>query len=165
MQEVERRFGPTLVVAYADPYFGEVGTIYQACNAVHTGWTKPKGQANYIVHGRRMSGWTVRKKFGTRDLGRLREIDPDVVVEYLRPKLRYVLVAASGSRRRALLRDLKPMGKPYPKRSDLGIPSMMTGCGARHADGLEPGILPVWRAVPTGDGCVRAQVASIAPTV
>lgn len=123
--EVENQFGPSLVVAYADPHFGEVGTIYQACNAVHTGWTDPKGQANYVVHGRRMSGWSVRKAFGTRDRRRLRELDPGMTMEYLRPKLRYVLLAARGEKRRRVLRELDSLREPYPKREDLGIRSML----------------------------------------
>ena len=142
LEAVESEFGPSLLAAYADPHFGEVGTIYQACNAVHTGWTDPKGQANYVIQGRRMSGWTVRKKFGTRDVARLREIDPQLVVERLRPKMRYVLVAASGTPRRALMRDLEPLRRPYPKREDLGIRSMMVGIGARSAAGLPDDVVP-----------------------
>lgn len=122
---LEQQFGPTLVVAYADPRYGEVGTIYQACNAVHTGWTDPKGQANYVVHGRRMSGWMVRKTFGTRDRTLLRELDPAMRIEYLRPKLRYVMVAAGGVKRQHVLRELETLRKPYPKRDDLGIRSML----------------------------------------
>lgn len=121
---VQKELGDSIVVAYADPFYGEVGTIYQACNAVHTGWTEPKGQANYILHGRRFSAWTIRKMFGTRSLRLLKEIDPQVVVEQLRPKIRYVLIAAAGSRRRKLLKDLRRLHRPYPTREALGIASM-----------------------------------------
>ena len=124
MRVIYRQFGNCMIVAYADPQCHEVGTIYQACNAVHTGWTKPKGQANYILHGRRLSAWTVRRRYGTRSLVRLRAIDPDVVVEQLRPKIRYVLVAASSSCRRKLMRDLRNLQQPYPKREELNIESM-----------------------------------------
>jgi len=53
--------GPLLIVAYATAELGEIGTIYQACNATYTGLSNPKGQANYIIGGKLMSGWSVRK--------------------------------------------------------------------------------------------------------
>lgn len=124
LRVIQKQFGDSIVVAYADPKYGEIGTIYQACNALHTGWTRPKGQANYIVHGRRLSGWTVRKRYGTRSLLRLKEVDAEVVVEHLRPKIRYLLIAAVGLRRRRLLRDLGSLHRPYPKRELLVVGSM-----------------------------------------
>jgi hypothetical protein len=124
LRVIQKQFGNSMVVAYADPVCREVGTIYQACNAIHTGWTKPKGQANYILHGRRLSAWTVRRRYGTRSLLRLKEIDPKVIIEQLRPKIRYLLVAASGSCRRKLLHDLQSLHRPYPKREVLDIASM-----------------------------------------
>jgi len=50
-----------VVVAYADVLYSEVGTIYQASNAIYTGLTNPKGQANYLINGKLLSGWIVRK--------------------------------------------------------------------------------------------------------
>ena len=126
LREVRRRFGDSLVVAYADPKFGELGTIYQACNAVHTGWTQPKGQAEYIIDGRRMSGWVVRKRYGTRDRQKLRAQGLDVEVLLLPPKLRYVFVTAAPRRKRAVLKDLEAPRAPYPTRESAGIESMKT---------------------------------------
>jgi len=131
LKVIQKQFGDSIVVAYADPACREVGTIYQACNAIHTGWTRPKGQANYILLGRRLSGWTVRKRYGTRSLLRLREIDPEVIVEHLRPKIRYVLIAAGGSCRRRLLNDLRSLHQPYPKRQLLGVAPMKSREGRR----------------------------------
>ena len=121
---IRERCGDSLVVAYADPRFGELGTIYQACNAVHTGWTKPKGQAEYIVDGRRMSAWAVRRRYGTRSREKLAALGLDVEVLLLPPKLRYVMVAAGPRRRRSVLRDLESLKLPYPKRDAEGFPSM-----------------------------------------
>lgn len=124
LEVIERELGSSLVVAYADPHFAEVGTIYQACNAIHTGWTDPKGQANYILNGQPMSGWVVRKRYGTRNRQSLRKIDPYLIIRPLRPKIRYVLVAASTPRKARILKDLLALHRPYPKRAELKIPSM-----------------------------------------
>lgn len=53
MKELHKDFGPTVIVAYSDPYYGEVGTVYQSSNAIYTGWTNPKGQAAYIINGKK----------------------------------------------------------------------------------------------------------------
>jgi len=146
LRAIQRDIGPALVTAYADPLYGEVGTIYQASNAYFLGWTDPKGQANYIIHGQRVSGWVVRKRYGTRALPRLRQIDPDVVAEKLRPKMRYALVAAHGRQRRMLQVSLADLAQPYPKRDEFGIRSMIElgNIVPRHAhDSLNASITQV----------------------
>ena len=45
---LRKRFKVTLVVAYADPEAGEIGTIYQACNAYYLGETHPGRGKRYI---------------------------------------------------------------------------------------------------------------------
>ena len=86
--------GPFIAVAYADESLGEIGTIYQASGALYTGKTKPKGQANYLLNGKLLSGWNVRRLYGTRDRTRLARIDPKVRVFPLAPKHRYIFVSA-----------------------------------------------------------------------
>ena len=124
LRAIHQMHGGCLVVAYADTHFSEIGTIYQACNAVYTGETDPKGQADYIIHGRRMSGWVVRKRYGTRCRNALRQIDEDIQILPLRSKHRYVLVAGPRRFRRRCRRRLEAFSRPYPKRSQLGIPEM-----------------------------------------
>jgi hypothetical protein len=108
--------GPLLVVAYADEEYGEVGTIYQACNALYLGLTDPKGQADYVIKGKRMSAWVVRKRFGTRDRRNLRRIDPSVRILPLRRKHRYLLVAGSSRFRHKVGELLESHLWAYPKR-------------------------------------------------
>jgi hypothetical protein len=124
LEQISLSFGPSLVVAYADLDFSEVGTIYQSSNGIYTGLTKPKGQANYRIHGRVVSGWIVRKKYGTRCRLRLRTIDPDMAVLPLKPKFRYILLAGPPRFRARARNILEPYRKPYPKRLDLGIAPM-----------------------------------------
>jgi hypothetical protein len=116
--------GSCLVVAYADRLFNEMGTIYQACNGLYTGKTNPKNQANYIVEGRWMSGWLVRKKYGSRSMETLRRIDKNVVKIPLTAKYRYVFVQAPPLKKQMVIRVLGPLVLSYPKRTVELIPSM-----------------------------------------
>jgi hypothetical protein len=120
----QQEHGSCLVVAYADRVFNEMGTIYQACNGFYTGQTDPKNQANYIVKGRWMSGWVVRKKYGTRSMRALRRLDKNVVKIPLTPKYRYVFVQAPPLKKQLVTRALRPFVLPYPKRNIEQIPSM-----------------------------------------
>lgn len=124
LRELGLRFERTIVVAYADPSFHEVGTIYQASNAIFTGWTEPKGQANYVINGQKLSGWLVRKRFGTRSKKKLREIDKNMIVMPLNRKLRYIFIAAPDNIRRKIKKDFCSFELPYPKRKDYKIPHM-----------------------------------------
>jgi hypothetical protein len=124
LNEFHRFRGDCLVIAYADRAYNEVGTIYQACNGLYTGNTQPKNQSNYFMCGREMSGWSVRKKFGTRSMESLRRIDINVVKMPLSSKYRYVFVQASRATRNRILEALRPLVKPYPSRSAENIPSM-----------------------------------------
>jgi hypothetical protein len=116
--------GSCLVVAYADRLFNEMGTIYQSCNGLYTGKTNPKNQANYIIEGRWMSGWLVRKKYRSRSMDSLRRIDKNVVKIPLTAKYRYVFVQTPPLKKRMIIRSLEPLLLPYPKRKAEKIPSM-----------------------------------------
>lgn len=117
--------GPILVVAYADPTLCEIGTIYQACNAIYTGLTEPKGQANYMIHGRKLSGWQVRKLYGTRSRAKLLEIDPNYEVLPLNRKHRYIMLAAPRQTKSYLRKLLIHISLPYPKRDKEGVGNMV----------------------------------------
>jgi hypothetical protein len=117
-REMYQLKGPTMIVAYANQELKEIGTIYQACNAIYTGLTNPKGQANYIINGRRLTGWQVRKLYGTRDRSKLLSIDPKHYVLPLARKHRYLMLAAPPQKRRLLRKLLTPYSLPYPKRNE-----------------------------------------------
>lgn len=124
MRELWRARGDCLIVAYSDKSYNEVGTIYQACNAVYTGQTKPKDQSNYLMCGKTLSGWLVRKKYGTRALDRLRKIDPGVVKVPLSPKYRYVFIQAPPRKKAKVIRALRPYTLFYPTRKSENIKRM-----------------------------------------
>jgi hypothetical protein len=124
LRAISKKIGPAFVVAYADPYFHEVGTIYQASNAIYIGETNPKGQADYTINGETISGWVVRKRYGTRCRTKLKQIDANMRVLPLEKKFRYILLAGSWKFRKEARRLLEPYKVPYPKRAALGVPDM-----------------------------------------
>jgi hypothetical protein len=124
LRQFERERGNCLIVAYADRRYNEVGTIYQACNGLYTGVTNPKDQSNYFLHGRLLSGWVVRKRFGTRAIERLREVDPNVRKIPLNPKYRYVFARAEHRVRETVISALRETIYPYPTRASEKIGSM-----------------------------------------
>lgn len=115
-REMYRLRGPLMIVAYANQDLYEIGTIYQACNAIYTGQTDPKGQANYIINGRMLTGWQARKLYGTRNRDRLSQVDKNMRVLPLSKKHRYIMLAGSRSKKRLLNKLIKPFALPYPKR-------------------------------------------------
>lgn len=115
-REMYRVKGPIMIVAYANQELSEIGTIYQACNAIYTGLTEPKGQANYIINGRILTGWQVRKLYSTRDRTRLSQVDPHLQVLPLNKKHRYIMLAGSRTKKRRLKKLLEPFILSYPKR-------------------------------------------------
>jgi hypothetical protein len=118
--------GDCIVVAYSDTGFNEIGTIYQAANLLYLGKTDPKGQSDYVINRRRMSGWKVRRLFGTRDMRRLFLIDPQAVRQPLQPKHRYAYLAVGKRLRGEILIELSPLVRPYPKRDAEGVAPMNT---------------------------------------
>ena len=123
-REMSKLKGPLLIVAYADPALGEIGTIYQACNAIYTGITEPKGQANYIIDGEKLSGWQVRKRYGTRARIQLSAIDPNHQVLPLGKRHRYIMLAGSRLTRRRLRKQLSSFVLSYPNREKTGVGQM-----------------------------------------
>lgn len=121
LREFHRFKGDCIVVAYADRRYNEVGTIYQACNGIYLGLTQPKDQSNYLIFGRTMSGWMVRKKFGTRAMAVLKSIDRNTVKVPLTSKYRYVFVQAPPLKRQRVVEAMVPLAKPFPKRENENI--------------------------------------------
>ncbi len=117
--------GDCVIVAYSDREYNEVGTIYQACNALYTGVTAPKNQSNYVINGKSMSGWMVRKRFGTRAMSVLRRIDPKVVKRPLSSKYRYIFVQAPRKVKARFADRLQALIRPYPRRDAEKIAPMV----------------------------------------
>lgn len=124
MRSLREERGDCLVVAYSDRAFNEIGTIYQACNALYTGLTDPKDQANYVIFGKLTSGWVVRKRFGTRAIGALKKHDPAAMKLPLSRKYRYVFVQASPRKKAKVIAALRPLIREYPNRASENVQPM-----------------------------------------
>ncbi len=115
-QMLYKENGNLIIVAYADPEFGEVGAVYQAANAIYLGQTNPKNQSNYIVKGVWLSGWDVRKKYGTRNFDKLKKIDSSVKKFPLTPKYRYLFIKTVSTLTNKIHRAFSDYRLPYPKK-------------------------------------------------
>lgn len=124
--EIKKRFGECIVVAYSDTKWNEIGTIYQASNFLYLGLTNPKGQSNYLIKGKVYSGWTVRKKYGTRDMVKLIKILGKVKRISLTQKHIYIYLNMSKGKRTAVIKELDGCIMPYPKREALNVGSMLS---------------------------------------
>ncbi len=121
---ISKKLGNLIIVAYADPEWREIGSVYQSCNSIYTGMTNPKGQSNYLINGEFLSGWQVRKKFGTRDLVLLKKIDPHIYKIPLESKHRYVFICGKRHFKLNAMDLIKPYALNYPKRDDNNLPRM-----------------------------------------
>jgi hypothetical protein len=104
------------VVAYADPEAGEIGTIYQACNAIYFGKTCPGGAKIYFIKGRKYHPKEVYRIFGSRKKETLKKFDPKFTTQDIQPKHRYIFPVGGKAVRNEIMRKLKPYIEPYPKR-------------------------------------------------
>jgi hypothetical protein len=120
--------GIRVVVAYADPEAGEVGTIYQACNAIYLGSTVRGGGKKYVVNGHCYDPRKAFKKFGSVSKENLLHIDPNYKAIPIPPKHRYMFVLGSKSEKKKLHDKVKGFEKPYPNRNqeNLGLPIKLT---------------------------------------
>jgi hypothetical protein len=106
-----------IVVTYSDPSAGEIGTIYQACNAYYFGMTRPGGSKKYIINGRTYDSRRVFIVFGSRAHDHIVKIDPNYSTIPVTPKHRYVFFLGTKSTQKRLYNKIYPFLKPYPKRS------------------------------------------------
>lgn len=97
-----------LVVSYADPRQGHIGTLYQAGNWTYLGQTPP---ARVIrLFGERMHPRSLYQRHGTSSLAWLKaHVDPEATGSYDPPKHRYAYAFDGQIRRR-----LRRLGQPYP---------------------------------------------------
>jgi hypothetical protein len=111
--------GLRLIVSFADPEQGHHGGIYQATNWVYAGMTNAADE--YLVHGKRMHGRSMRAAFGSH-IGK-----SFIKIVKGSSKHRYLMPLDA-----AMRVQIAPLAKPYPKR----VKQAMTGVhpGQRRCD-------------------------------
>ena len=102
-----------VVISYADPEQGHIGTIYQASNWIYIGNTKETTafvmSNGAVVHRTEM----FRTNKGNASLSYLKEkVDPGITLKKCSPKYRYVYPVQKNLRS-----SLTSIGLPYPKHT------------------------------------------------
>jgi hypothetical protein len=128
-----------LVVSFADPEQGHMGTIYQAGGWLFAGMTLPADE--YIVNGVRMHGRALRS---TRSTHRLRNLPAKNVLDWTQQVIDPNARPMSGSSKYrylmplddAMRKQIAPLSKPYPKRAGSIL------ADASPAQGEEGGAAP-----------------------
>ena len=105
-----------IILAYADPSAGEIGTVYQSSNAYYLGMTSSGGGKRYIINGHSYDPRKAFKKFGSRSKQHLLSIDPDFSTIPITPKHRYMIVSGTKVKRQEVLNMLSPVICQHPKR-------------------------------------------------
>ncbi len=102
LRQIEKE-GWQIVIAYADPDAGEIGTVYQASNWIYCGLTAKR--PDYFCNGIR---W----------VGHMQKGDAAILEKGERTrKGRYIYILGSKTERRQLKKALLWQAQPYPKRA------------------------------------------------
>lgn len=104
-----------LLVSFADPAAGHVGTIYQASGWTYLGTTEP--ERFFELDGERIHPRSASERFGSNSVAHLRRTGLAVVAHSSPPKHRYAYVLDANWRWR-----LRGTPLPYPKRGARGPP-------------------------------------------
>ena len=110
-----------IIVAFADPEYNHIGTVYQASNFIFTGKSDRGGRV-IAIKNNNIHNKTLWKQYKTAS--KIREVFGEENV-YYKPyitKLRYVYLNCKPKRKKELLEKLKYEILPYPKLSiDVGL--------------------------------------------
>jgi hypothetical protein len=130
--------GKNLVVAYADPAGGEIGTIYSAVNAYYTGMTngteKYRTEDGRVRDAREVHGLTRDRRNGQLTYKRSRAEQKAILIEqgarFFKgsPKYRFVLFAGDKRIKRLLRKALRWDVLPYPKRDVTSLATPTSTC-------------------------------------
>jgi len=122
-----RRANPNLrlVVSYADEGQGHHGGIYQAGNWIYDG----ESVANWIsINGEKIHPRTAVHRYGTSSITKLTQLGLNAKKVKSAKKHRYLMPLD-----KAMREQIKPLSKPYPKRTKLG-----DACDQRDSGGATP---------------------------
>ena len=142
-----RRQSPRLrlIVSYADPEHGHVGTLYQACGWLYIGRTNRESLIR--LNGRLLHPRTVTSRYRTRSIDWLRmHVSADAAHVRTAPKFRYVLPLDA-----AMRAQLAPRVQPYPK----SLIERDRSAGQRHARALAGVSPPLPGGGTTREGKLR----------
>lgn len=115
LKSIYSEYGYKIVVCYCDPDAGEIGIVYQSCNAYYIGLTNPGGGKRYIINGHSYDPRKVVSKFGSRAHKFLLNIDKNYKTIPINRKHRYIFLLGTRHDRKKAIDRVKTLIMPYPK--------------------------------------------------
>jgi hypothetical protein len=117
--------GYKYVVAFSDAEAGEIGTLYQATNWHYLGFGTTKHYDIYYTNGKiYMNDRDFYKKYkysGKNKMKKFIEDKPQLCIKERLPKARYIKLIGNKYENKEMLKTLKPLILPYPKRKNINI--------------------------------------------
>ena len=108
-----------VITCTVDNLAGEVGTIYQSCNFYYVGvMRRNKERIGCIIDGKLYGSRTLRQIFGTQNKTKILELYPNAKFIKQKSKSRYFYFKCDRRQRKAYLRAIQDLIKPYPKRGE-----------------------------------------------
>jgi len=101
-----------IIVSYADPEQGHVGTVYQATNWIYTGLSAKR--TDWAIKGITKHGQTLADKYTAKEIRE--KYGDDFSLKQRSRKHRYVYFNCNRRRRRELLKKLRYPVREYPKK-------------------------------------------------
>ncbi len=117
LKMLQRETSLRLILSYADPAAGHVGTIYQASGWTYLGRTEPNTYVD-LGDGKLLHPRSVYNRFGSNNIGHLRATGIPATRRRVGGKHRYAYVLDTAWRWR-----LRGAERPYPKKQIRGPPS------------------------------------------
>lgn len=107
------------LISYSDPFYGHLGTIYQATNWLYQGNdTMLVKSYLHVINGEILHPRTCVAKYGTIKTSTLLKIDPNYHRIELKKKHRYIYILKKQFRKK-ILATLKHPILPYPKSNEM----------------------------------------------
>ena len=106
-----------VVVSYADPNQGHMGTIYQATNWLYTGQgSRIVDSYEFFIDGHWVHPRSIFATYGTTSTAEVSEkLGYEVETRVCQHKYRYIYLLGDKRQRRAIRKKLKVESLPYPK--------------------------------------------------
>lgn len=128
LRNLRREFAFRLIVSFADPAAGHVGTIYQAAGFLYLGTTEP--ERYFELDGIRIHPRSASERYGSNSVAHMRRTGLAIVARRSPPKHRYAYVLDTAWRWR-----LRGYPLPYPKRQARGPPARRMGALRKRSVG------------------------------
>lgn len=121
--------GLRLIVSYADPEQGHVGTIYQAMGWLYAG--QSQAQRELVINGADVHKRSAGSRYGTASPARLRALT-GLPVDYGPKRWKHLYLMPLDA---AMRSAVEPLRQPYPKRGTNG-PESDGDAGRRESVGV-----------------------------